>query len=158
MSDPAWTTLRDRLSAELATLGESEVVILQNHVPAEEQRFSEPRRRLFGSTKPQPLPSGFMVQFVGQGKGQGQELMIGTCEGPTLVGGHIELTEAEDQEIRALGWRGPGDPDHYESYAPAYTVVEWPRADAQRLAQIAVSALEIEGARADLDWTFDRFR
>ena len=151
MADPDWTPLRDRLARAIATLEESEVVALSNVVPPEEQRWSEPRRGLLGRREPEPLPSGFMVQVVGQGQG----VVQATCEGPVLVGGHLELTEAEDAAVRALGWKGPADPGHYAPYAPAYTVTDWPRTDADELARIAVEALEIEHASPTLEWTLE---
>ena len=141
MADPAWTPLRDRLARAIATLEESEVVALSNVVPPEEQRWSEPRRGLLGRRQPEPLPSGFMVQVVGQGQG----VVQATCEGPVLVGGHLELT-AVDSGFKYMT---------VAPYAPAYTVTDWPRTDADELARIAVEALEIEHASPTLEWTLE---
>jgi hypothetical protein len=78
MSTSTWPQLRDRLAAALSTLQEGEFVILS-------------------STE----PLGYTVQFIGQG----QSCLLATCEGPTLVGGALELTEEQDRRIRDLGWR-----------------------------------------------------
>lgn len=153
MAHPAWDVWRDRLAAELATLQESEFVIFDHVVPPERQRWTQPKRAAFFKT-PRPLPTGFVAQFVGQGEG----VVMADLAGPTLVGGHIEITQAQDEQIRGLGWRGPGDPGHWEGYAPNYTVVDWPQSEATGLAQITVDALEIQGARPDLDWQLKRDR
>ncbi len=152
MSDPAWDPLRYRLASVLATLQDGEFVILSHAVAPEDQRYTEPKRVLFWTVKPKLLPTGFMVQFIGQGQG----CLLGTCEGPVQVGGHLELTDEQDRRIRSLGWRGPGDPGHYVPYAPQYTVVDAPQTEAARLAQMTVDALEIQGARPDLRWELER--
>jgi hypothetical protein len=152
MTDPRWDPWRERLAAELATLSDVEFLILEQRVPAAEQRWSEPRRGLFGRKQPTPLPTGYVVQFAGQGQG----VVLGSLAGPTLVGGHLELTEAQDAQVRGLGWKGPGDPGHYAPYAPGYTVEEWPQSDAAGLARITVDALAAQGATPDLDWSLTR--
>lgn len=156
MADSAWNAWRDRLASELSTLQESEFVIFDHVVPPEQQRWTQPKNLLLFKTRPrpQPLPTGYLAQFVGQG----QDVVMGDLAGPTLVGGHIEITEAQDEEIRGLGWRGPGDPGHWEGYAPNYTLVDWPTSRAHDLAQITVDALEIQGARPDLQWQLKRDR
>jgi hypothetical protein len=152
MADDRWSGWRDRLAAELATLSESEFVIFDHDVPPEMQRWSQPRRGLFRTKPPARLPSGFLAQFAGQGQG----CVIGTLAGATLVGGHVEVTEEQDARIRGLGWKGPGDPGHYENYAPEYTVVDWPQSDAAGLARITVDALEVQGADPELAWHLRR--
>jgi len=152
VADDRWSGWRDRLAAELATLAESEFVIFDHEVPPEMQRWSETRRGLFRSKPPVRLPSGFLAQFAGQGRG----CVIGTLAGASLVGGHVQVTEEQDSRIRELGWKGPGDAGHYEAYAPEYTVVDWPQSDAARLARITVEALHIQGAHPDLAWRLHR--
>ena len=154
MSDGSWQPWSDRLAAELATLEESEFVIFDHEVPAEMQRWSKPRKVLFVEIKPKPLPSGFLVQFVGQG----QQVVMGDLAGPAFLGGHIELTDTQDEQIRALGWRAPGDQGHWQNYAPDYTVVDWPRSEAATLARIACEALAIQGAAPALPWRIHRDR
>ena len=138
----------------LATLQDGEFVILSHVVAPEDQRHTEAKRVLFWTVKARPLPTGYMVQFIGQGQG----CLLGTCEGPVQVGGHLELTDEQDRRIRDLGWCGPGDPGHYAPYAPQYTVIDAPQTEAGHLAQMAVDALEIQGARPDLQWELERMQ
>lgn len=152
MPDPRWDRWRERLASELATLTETEFLIFDHEVPPEQQRWSQPRRRLFGTKPPVRLPSRFVAQFAGQGQG----VVLGILGGAALAGGHVELTEEQDRRIRDLGWRRPGDPGHCEPYAPDDTVLEWPQSDAEGLARITVEALEIQGATPDLPWTLRR--
>lgn len=152
MTETSWQVWRQRLATEIATLAESEVVVLDHDVPPEMQRWSEPRRVLLVPVKPRRLPSGFLVQFVGQG----QDVVMGTLAGPASLGGQVELDETQDRQIRALGWRGVGDPGHWEGYAPDYTVVDWPRGDADGLARITVEALAVQGATPGLSWRITR--
>ena len=152
MADDRWTRWQERLAAEVATLSDVEFLVFDHEVAPEQQRWSEPRRGLFRTKPPRRLPSGFVVQFAGQGQG----VVLGILGGSTLVGGHVDLTEEQDQRIRDLGWKGPGDPGHYEPYAPDYTVVDWPQSDSAGLAQITVEALAIQGAEPDLAWTLRR--
>lgn len=152
MPDPRWDRWSERLASELATLSETEFLIFDHEVPPEQQRWSEPRRGLFRTKPPVRLPSGFVAQFAGQGQG----VVLGVLGGATLVGGHVELTEEQDRRIRDLGWQGPGDPGHFEPYAPDCTVLDWPQSGADSLARITVEALEIQGADPDLRWTVRR--
>ncbi len=155
MPDPRWDRWRARLAPELATLSATEFLeflIFDHEVPPELQRWSEPRRGLFRTKPPVRLPSGFHAQYAGQGQG----VVLGELAGAELVGGHVQVTEEQDRQIRDLGWKGPGDPGHYEPYTPSYTVVEWPQSEADALARITVEALEIQGADPDLPWTLRR--
>ena len=152
MAAHPWDLWRDRLATELATLGEVEFLVFDHPVPPEQQQWSEPRRGFLGRKRAEPLPSGFVAQFAGQGQG----VVLGNLAGAALVGGHLDLTEEQDRQIRELGWKAPGDPGHYAPYAPDYTVTEWPHSDAAGLARITVEALAIQGASPDLDWTLRR--
>lgn len=152
MAAPAWDELGDRLAQELATLAESEVLVLDHPVPESQQRRTKARRILLWTVPSRPLPSGFIVQFVGQGEG----VLMATCAGPESLGGHVPLTEEQDRRIRELGWKGLGDEGHWENYGAEYTIVDWPQSDAVGLAQLAVDALEVQGATPDLGWEIRR--
>lgn len=153
MAAPAWLEWRDRLAQELATLAESEVLTLEYLFPPSQQRRTKARRILFWTVPSRPVSSGFLVQFVGQG----QEVLMATCAGPESLGGPLPLTEEQDRRIRELGWKGLGDEGHWDPYGADYTVQNWPQSDALRLAQLAVDALEVQGATPDLDWEIRRF-
>lgn len=152
MPETDWSTWQACLTSELATLEEGEVLVFDHQVPPELQRWSEPRRGLFRSKPAQPLVSGLMAQFTGQG----QDLLLGILEDATLVDGHTETTSEDDQRIRELGWQGPGDPAHYEPYAPNYTITDWPRSSAQELARVTLEALQLQGAAPSWQWTLTR--
>ncbi|MEP9363995.1 hypothetical protein ABLE68_13585 [Nocardioides sp. CN2-186] len=133
--------LHRELVQRLGSLEQGSFLILGEPVPEPE------RSGLFGR-KPKPPPTRY-VQFL-----RDPRHLYGECVGSTWIGGDWEISEAEHDRLRMLGWLAPGDPDPAGTQ-PAYpnywvTVDEGRAAD---LATMATGALSLLGADpATLEW------
>jgi hypothetical protein len=132
MAQTGWDALRDSLAAGLTALTDGEFVILSEPVT-----YSEPGSGLF-RRKPRPLPCRF-VQYLRM-----EHYLGGECVGSTAFGGTWEISPADNDRIRALGWKAPGDTAEKEWGAPVYKA-DLPREEAPRLAQMGVDALRVLG-------------
>lgn len=134
--------LQRELVQRLGGLAEGSFLILGEPVPA-----PQPRSGLLGR-RPKPPPTRY-VQFL-----RDPHHLYGECAGSTLIGGDWEISEAEHDRLRSLGWLAPGDPDPAGTQ-PAYPNY-WVTVDDDRaadLATMAIGALSLLGADpAGLEW------
>ncbi|RKS75436.1 hypothetical protein CLV35_1902 [Motilibacter peucedani] len=129
VSERSWEAVRERLAAALSALPDRGIVVLGEPVTYAPARGLLRRR-------PTPLPSRY-VQVLRTG-----ELLSGEVVGAASFGGDWDLTPAQDLAVRELGWYAPGEvPDTPAGY-PNYRH-DVPLADSDRLAAMAVAALEV---------------
>ncbi len=121
--------LRETLAAHLRALSDGEFVIL-----GEPMRYAAPSGRF--RHKPRPLP-GRYVQYLRMG-----DDVAGECVGATAFGGTWEISPADSDRLRALGWQTPADQAGRDAGAPNYSI-DAARYDTPRLAQMGVDALGV---------------
>ena len=134
-ANSAWQQLESRLAGELGTLHDGEFVVIEEPKPPTEEPRGLLRRR------PKPPPTRY-VQAL-----RVKDHLHGECVGATLFGGDWEIAPGEHEQLRALGWLAPGDPDETGTQ-PSYPNY-WhtlPRERAAELAALAVGALRVLGA------------
>lgn len=135
----SWTALRDRVAAALASLPDGEFLVV-----GEPEGPREPARGLL-RRRPEPPPRRY-VQFLRLEDGVSAE-----CVGATSFGGDYEITPAQHEQLRALGWKAPGDTGKAEEASWGYPNyrLESRAEDAAALAQLAVDSLVVLGLAAD---------
>jgi hypothetical protein len=129
MTDATWTALHEQLTAWLESLADGESVVLGEPVVLGEAHGLFRHRA-------KPLPSRF-VRYVRLEHYLGAE-----CVGSTAFGGDWEISPADDERLRALGWRAPDGTNNHEWGAPMY-MCDVPRRDAARLARMGVDPLRL---------------
>jgi hypothetical protein len=121
--------LRATLAAHLRALSDGEFVVL-----GEPMRYAAPSGRF--RRKPRPLP-GRYVQYLRMG-----DDVAGECVGAMAFGGTWEISPADSDRLRALGWQTPADRAGREAGGPNYST-DAARYDTPRLAQMGVDALGV---------------
>ncbi|HEX2895310.1 MAG TPA: hypothetical protein VHO29_15025 [Marmoricola sp.] len=141
MSPNPWTQTSERLASKLGSLGQDDTLVLAE-VP---QQPTQARGGLFRRARPTPVR---YVQFRRDG-----EMITGECVGATSWGGYYDIDADTDGRLRELGWLAPEQVPQALRDSPNYRV-DAPRADAARLATMAVGALAVLGLSpdAELDW------
>jgi len=136
-----YDALRRELVERLDALQQGSFLILGEPVPAPE------KSGLF-SRRPKPAPTRY-VQFL-----RDPRHLYGECVGSSWIGGDWEISEAEHDRLRTLGWLAPGDPDPagtQPSHPNYWVTVDLDRAG--DLATKATGALSLLGADpAALEW------
>jgi hypothetical protein len=74
--------------------------------------------------------------------------LFGECVGSTAFGGDWEVSTADHERLRALGWQAPGDTADQEWPVPNYRV-DGPLGQAGVLAGMGVDALDVLGLAPD---------
>ncbi len=131
MTDATWTALHEQLTAWLESLGDGESVVLGEPVVLGEAHGLFRHRG-------KPLPSRY-VRYVRM-----EHYLGGECVGSTAFGGDWEISPAEDERLRGLGWRAPDDTNKAEWGDPLYKC-DVPRKEAARLARMGLDALRLLG-------------
>ena len=134
----SWDDVRIRLEREVAELGDDGFVIVTEPTPP----AGPPRGLLRRRHQP---PSRYVQVRATEGG-----LFYAECVGATLFDGDWEVTAAQHDQLRALGWFVPGEDnpwDAEQNYPNYFRYDEGSRA--AELARLCVESLEILGADAD---------
>lgn len=146
MTDETWADVEGRLATELSGLADGEFVILGEPQPPAEKPRGLLRRA------PAPPPHRY-VQVARHG-----DWLYAECVGATSFGGHWEVSPEQHEQIRALGWLAPGDPDEtgtQPSYPNYWRTLPGDRAT--EAAALGAGALQVLGvAPGALDWHRER--
>ena len=138
----SWDDVRTRLEREVADLGDDGFVIVTEPAPP----AGPPR----GLLRRRHQPPSRYVQVRAAEPG----LLYAECVGATLFDGEWEVTDAQHEQLRALGWFVPGEDNPWEAeqtYPNYFRYEETSRGP--ELARRCVESLEVLGAQPDvLDW------
>ncbi len=133
-----WDDVRTRLEREVADLGDDGFVILSEPAPP----AGPPR----GVLRRRHQPPSRYVQVRASEPG----LLYAECVGATLFDGEWEVSAAQHEQLRGLGWFVPGEENPWEAeqtYPNYYRYDD--RSRGPELAALCVASLELLGAGAD---------
>lgn len=133
-----WDDVRTRLEREVAGIADDGFVVLTEPTPP----AGPPR----GLLRRRPQPPSRYVQVRGAEEG----LLYAECVGSMLFDGDWDVTAAQHEQLRALGWFVPGEDNPWEAEQtyPNYFRYE----DGSRgpeIARLCVESLSLLGADPD---------